>query len=318
MSQLKKPEEIKGQELNDSAKKILKLIIYNEQFINRIKFQIKEGENNTGYLIKKDFIFKIQQLNIYQLILKYITITNQKIQQLLKTNQDEEYTTLYQKVLNEFDNDIINYINKYNTEINIYSNEYEANSQNIKLNTSNWTYIINHFIILDEEIYNLFNKNKYFRKESFIYFYRNNKIFVLSDKYQYRNTTLSMYKINEKNELELEMLLYFFDANNRDECIKLIKEIGYDKYQGYLLFYENDLSSPIFDINQKQIGNAYKYNESIKDYTNYNITFEIRKIFLLYMNYQNLVKNPYINGNKFKGYYIVNKKWIQEYKTMKH
>ena len=315
VTQIIKPEEIKAQELNDNAKKILKLIIYNEQFINRIKFQIKEGENNIGYLIKNDFMFKIQQLNIYQFIKKYITITNQNIQQLLKANQDEEYTTLYQKVLNEFDNDIINYINKYNIEINIYSNEYEANFQNIKLNTSNWTYIVNHFNILNEEIYNLFiNKYKHPKKESFIYFYQKNKIFVLSDKFQYRNTTLSMYKINQKNELELEMLFNFFDENSRDECIKLIKKIGYDKYQGYLLFDENDLSSPIFDTNQKQIGNAYKYKESIKDYTDYNVTFEIRKIFLLYMNYQNLVKNPDVNGKTFKGYYIVNKKWIQEYK----
>ena len=183
------------------------------------------------------------------------------------------------------------------------------------MNTSNWAYIANHFIILDEEIYNLFiNKNRHISKESFIYFYRNNKIFVLSDKFQFRNSTLSMYMMNKKNEIELEMLLNFFDKNSRDECIKLIKEIGYDKYQGYLLFYENDLASPIFDINQKQIGNAYKYNESITDYTKYNISFEIRKIFLLYMNYKNLMKNPVANDNKFKGYYIVSKKWIQEYK----
>ena len=32
------------------------------------------------------------------------------------------------------------------------------------------------------------------------------------------------------------------------------------------------------------------------------------------MNYQNLMKNPVTNGNKFKGYYIVNKKWMLEYK----
>ena len=32
------------------------------------------------------------------------------------------------------------------------------------------------------------------------------------------------------------------------------------------------------------------------------------------MNYQNLTKNPFTNDNKFKGYYIVNKKWLQEYK----
>ena len=61
-TQVIKPE--KGPELNDNAKKILKLIIYNAKFINRIKYQTKEGENNIGYLIKNDFLFKIQQLNI--------------------------------------------------------------------------------------------------------------------------------------------------------------------------------------------------------------------------------------------------------------
>ena len=85
----------------------------------------------------------------------------------------------------------------------------------------------------------------------------------------------------------------------------------YDKYHGYLLFDEEGLVSPIFDQNQNQIGNAYKYVSSINDYTNYNISFEIRKIFMLYLNYQMLKRND----NEFKEYYIVNKNWMQKYKN---
>ena len=308
-----KLNEIKNQELNRNSKIILKLIAYNNQFLNRVKHQIKEGETNSGYFIKNDFMTEIHKLKLYQKIFKYIS-NNDKIQKLLKDNPDMDYNILYQNVLKEFDVDTINNINKENNEIKIYTHSYKINFTLLKLNTNNLTYITNNFIIINEEIYKLFtNEFNYSDNGKFIYFYRNNKIFALIDKQQYKNT-ISIYYINDRKELQLKLLLNFFNQNERDECIKLIKEIGFDKYQAFLLFDENGLVSPIFDINQKQIGNAYKYNSSIRDYTNYNISFEIRKIFLLYLNYQKLIKNPSINTYKFREYYIINKNWIQNYK----
>ena len=43
----------------------MKLILYNNQFINRIQNSKKEGEINKGYLIKYDFMIEIFKVNIY-------------------------------------------------------------------------------------------------------------------------------------------------------------------------------------------------------------------------------------------------------------
>ena len=118
--------------------------------------------------------------------------------------------------------------------------------------------------------------------------------------------------MNNKEEFELELILSFFNEKIKDESVKQIKEMGYDKYQDFLLFNDGDLVSPIFNIDKKQIGNAYKYNSSINDYIR-NINFEIRKIFLLYINYQQL-NEKFSKGNNFCEYYMVNKNWMKYYK----
>ena len=185
----------------------------------------------------------------------------------------------------------------------------------MKLNSNNYAYIPNDYIILNDELYKLFAYNEsYCKKETINYFYENKRLFIYSDIYHFKNSIL-MYHFNNNNEFEIKVIFYFFTPNSRDDCIIQIKEIGYDQYQGYLLFNEGELVSPIFDTNQNLIGNAYKYDLTIKDYSKYNISFEIRKIFLLYLNYQILLKKlKIINDNKFKEYYAVNKNWMQKYK----
>ena len=97
----------------------------------------------------------------------------------------------------------------------------------------------------------------------------------------------------------------------------MIKEDGFRKFSDYLLF-NNDFVSPIFDINQNIIGTAYKYNPEIKDYTNLNINFDIKKMFVLYSNYQKLKKKLSIQNNpkknEFSEYYVLNKDWLKVYK----
>ena len=55
-------------------------------------------------------------------------------------------------------------------------------------------------------------------------------------------------------------------------------------------------------MNENYVGNAYKYNPSINDYSKYNINFEIRKMFLLYLNYIKLRNPNPMNKTKFKDY----------------
>ena len=292
----------------------MKLILYNNQFINRIQNSKKEGEINKGYLIKYDFMVEIFKVNIYKLIFDHV-YKNKNIQNLLLTSLDEDYNSIYEKVLKEFDTDTINKINKNNDEIKEYSHVFDANIKLLKLNSNSRAYITNNFIIMNEEIYKLFafNESYCLGKDMFEYFYKGKKIFIKLDKMQSENSLLMCY-MNNKSELILESIFNFSNSTSRHDCIEQIKEEGYDKYQGYLLFNEGDLFSPIFDKNQNFVGTVYKYNSSITDYTKYNINFGIRKIFLLYLNYKK-VRNSNLSSNyKFREYYLVNKAWIKKYK----
>ena len=190
--------------LNDNAKKILKLYLYNKQFINKINNSINEGELNQGYLIKKEFMDKIYQLDAY-IYIESIIDNNKNIKSLFIENQNEDYNILFQKVLNEFDKEAINNINKSIKEIKIYTHLYKAEFNHLQLNNNNYSYITNNFIILNEEIYKLFAYSKdYCSNESYKYFYKTKKLFILPDKYQYKNTML-MCHLNDKNCFELKL-----------------------------------------------------------------------------------------------------------------
>ena len=107
-------------------------------------------------------------------------------------------------------------------------------------------------------------------KKNSVIFYQKNLVLILGENYHSQNNIL-IYKVNNKNLFGLKMILSFFYKNEKDNCVKFIKEIGYEKYQQFLLLGEDDYASPIFNIYQNQNGNAYKYDSSIQDYTNYNI-----------------------------------------------
>jgi len=192
---------------------------------------------------------KIFKLKIYSIISNYI-YNNQNIKNILRENKNEDYNSIFEKILNKFDNESINNINKFNDEIKIYPHLFHVDFRKIKLDINNLVFIANNFI--------------------------NKKIFVLLQK-----NTMLIYSVGEnKTKLELNLIFSFFDENSFKNCIKQIKEKGFDKYLNYYLLFNNNFVSPIFDKNSNQIGKAYRYISIINDYTQYNINFEIRKICL--------------------------------------
>ena len=63
-----------------------------------------------------------------------------------------------------------------------------------------------------------------------------------------------IYSVGEnKTKLELNLIFSFFDENNFKNCIKQIKEKGFDKYSNYYLLFNNNFVSAIFDKNSNQI-----------------------------------------------------------------
>ena len=312
-----KPKEILFHELNPNSQKILLLIIYYSKFVYDVQNKKKNnGANISCHLIKSQFKTNLQKTEVYKNIWNYIN-NNKNINMLLKYHLNVEINSIYDKIIKEFDANAINIINSKNNEIKIYSNENEIDSKYLKLNANNAVYIANNFFILNDEIYNLFIKessNINIHKGKYYYFINQNYVFVMLDQFQYKNSIL-VNKLNSKDELELEIILNFNNTENRDNVINQIKFLGYKKYKEFLLFGSDDKVSPIFDTNQNQIGNAYRYIPEITDYSEYNINFEIRKMFLLYFNYYKLLKKIGQNNNTFNEYYIVKKEWIQEYKN---
>ena len=312
------------QKINSESIKLLKLIIYFKRFAFEKKTSIKIKELKTGYTIKMDYFEKIKKLTSYQIIEEYIS-KNDKIQNILENdlkNHDIDNHILIQKIIKEFNEETIKEINLNKKPINIISQSDLASKELIVLNkarhSSTYAQIRNNFILLNEEIYKefrLIDSNNFYR-DKIKYIIGDNRIFILSEEFSQMNTILVFKNNNNDNKLELDLILYYnIDVNLG---FNSIKNNGMEKFLSFLLF-DNDLVSPIFDTNQKMIGTAYKYDSKIKNYTELNINFEIRKMFVLYLNYKILkykTSSAKKDKNKdFKGYYIINKDWIQEYKN---
>ena len=304
--------EFKFQNLNADSKKIVKLILYMKNLINSPSL-INKSEMQSGYFIKYEFLLELQNVKNYQLIWNYI-FNNTNIQQIINDTKIEDPNELYYKVINEFDEKIIIKSN-INNNINIFANSYHADFIRIKLNDNNYAYIASNCLLLNKEIFNLFsNKSDNDQKIQFKFFQEKDRVFILID--QFKNTkTIEVYKINSENKLEVELILDFFNLEDREDNFRQIKILGFTQYLNIFSLDLEDIVSPIYDINENQIGNIYKYDSSYKDYTKYNINLGIRKIFLLYLN-EKILKNSFFkSNNNIYEYYLVNKIYMRIYKN---
>ena len=312
----------KTYQINEESLKLLKLYIFSQKLFKEINFSIKskrKEEIKSGYFIKSDFMIKAGELKDYQIIEQYIT-NNEKIKVLFNEDFNETNEIFLKKLLNEFDQNTIYNINNSNKEEEkIYSNNFNLNINDlpsIKIDKERQIKFFRDFFILNEEIYNLF-KNQVDNNNisNYNYFCADNRIFVLVNNNNQKS--IEIYKINEKNEFEIELFLNYEEAVNLNEAFKIIMKIGYEEYlKSFSFNKENDLVSPIFNQNQKMIGNIFKYSPSIEDYADFNMNLEIKQLFFLYIYYKQLVQTSSNNNNiEFKKYYIVNEEWIQEYKN---
>ena len=306
--------------INDDSLKLLKLFIYYNNFINEIKNLSKNKKMYIGYFVKNEFFVKNKNLEDYKIIEKYLSK-----KEIINHIQDND--EFFNKILNEFDEKSINDININKNEKYSCSNNFICEFLQLKISENNYIDYINDFFILNKENYDLFKgfSMKFWEKiMEFKYFIIANNLFILIDRNR-NNSVLEVCKIKSNYEFEIDLILNYEDSQKREEAIDYIMNNGYKDYINLLLFNEDHLS-PIFDKNQKIIGNAYKYDKSINDYSIYNINLEIRKLFLLYMhykqlnnklsnNYSNYINNDNIDvNNLFDEYYIINKDWILEYK----
>ena len=294
--------------INSDSMNLLKLIIYFKKFNKEIKNHISNNKEQKGYFVKNDFIEQIQKSESYKILNDYI-INKKDIEDIINNNHNKSIEELTGLVMRQFDIKTIEQINEEKKDIDINITSFNVNLEKITLNQNVEIYYANNFILLSSEIYNLFKGWTFWNQNySSNYLMGDNKIFMI-DKEQ---KSIFVYNSNGKNELSLKLIIYLDNYN--EMVINQIKEKGFNKFKEFNLF-SNKIVSPIFDKNEEKIGYAYKYSSSIKEYDNnsINISFEMRKILLLFLNYLDIQKPNNIN-NSFKDYYLVNKNWITIYK----
>ena len=172
--------------------------------------------------------------------------------------------------------------NLSNKEMNI--NEFFAQKEIITLSKERNIDIFDNFIIVDKYILHLFIKNNLISKnnkdiKSVKHICGNNKNIILIDNQKY---ILFGSIINNENIFKLEYIFDYYNNNFRKAITELINNnINYFKQK--LFFnsnFQNDYSSPIYEYDD-EIGICYKYKNSIKDFSDYDINPEIIRIIFL-------------------------------------
>ena len=164
--------------------------------------------------------------------------------------------------------------------------------QYISINSNKYIYYANNFVFLNEEIYYLYRGWVWSDNYSDEFIIGDNKIFIVNEK----NNYILVYNIKDNIELDLELILNF--DNYESSFIERISNNGFKNFFFFFIF-SNEIS-PLFDSNEKKIGTAYKYISTKNDYINEdindNICLDLRKILILYMNYQILqTQNEIVN-----------------------
>ena len=297
--------------ISDEAMKILNLIIYIKRFNKEKNSPLKNKEKQLGYFVKKDFITEIKKLKIYKIIDEYIT-KNKNILEIIVNNNDKSLDDLSYLVQKKFEIYINEEINNENiNSIDIFCTSYNVSLEYITINSNKNIYFANNFMLLNEEVYYLFRGMAWNDNYYDYYLIGENKIFINNEKENY----ILVYNIQDNNMINLELIINI--DNSENSVLERIIENGYKNFIGYLIF-TNEVS-PLFELNGDKIGSCYKYSTSkgdyINDYINDNTCLDLRKIFILYMNYQNIeLQNNKQNNKSFKEYYLVSKMWIQNYK----
>ena len=112
----------------------------------------------------------------------------------------------------------------------------------------------------------------------------------------------------------------FFKHNDPAQLttnINLLLSNGFTQYQKYYLMFNEEIISPILDMNNNKIGQAFRYIDSMKDYSKYILEEESIKcmIKLYYLNHRLKIKfNKKYNQLRQEIYYIINEDYLKEFR----
>ena len=210
--------------------KLLKLITYLKKFNNEKDLPFKISKESTCHFVKPEFINVIQKIPMYKFIEDYIN-KNNDIQDLINNNKNKSINDLSNAIEKKFNKNIIKEINSKPVNININCSSYKVSPEQISLNRNKYIKFENNCILLDNEIYNIFD-DKWFKSQGLNYLLGEKKILIINDTQE----VILEYQINEKNELNLELILYYdSDKNNKINKNYILNQIKEDGNIFYLI-----------------------------------------------------------------------------------
>jgi len=310
-------KKLKETSLKDKIKSLILLsLIHAKMYKNKI-FELEDV-----FLIKKEYLDSFYFSEINKLI-----IENKKIQNKLKDIKTEEIS---EKNIGKFIKDLdYNKFKYYDKEISKNKNEksYEVEKEEIILSEAQKTFVYKNFCVIYKKnnIYELFKKNFGIElSESNFYFGTFNEKDVILD---YKNNILFLLISNdEKIAYNIEYILVpkaqdkiFFNQLNE------VVTLGYNNYFNRKMSFNKDNKnedyiSSIF-LKDEIIGNCYKYNSNIKDYTHLNdyskyLEYEALTNILSLYSYYILKKKTITSSFELPNkYYLVNSKFMNEIKN---
>ena len=219
--------------------------------------------------------------------------------------ENAKLQTEFCQIINNFSNKIIS--NKY--QFNVSSKPNPNYIKDIKY--------YKNFFLASEDTIKSFPIDYNIKSFKFYCYFGDNKIFIVFNGPQ--AYLIEIYYFDKFYDIIPEIFLKFNGDKELSNSLSLLIENGYYQYgRYYLLFEEKDeqnisYTSPIFDKDNREIGLAIKFDNKIKDYSQYIIDNEYKAMVKLYFNYIKF-KSKSIREKTGKYYLLINHEFIKTYK----
>ena len=304
-----------------SLKTVLSMMIDNEKIKRKMNRSLKGSKEEKFYLLNKNWFTEYIALKKMTEIINDL-IEGKIIESYIRNETDEnnpQQNHLYtiEEIIKNLENDKIGKISCNDVYLSQLSNK---DSYGVE-----WEYIYkdkekNKLLIYYRDFILISYETKELLLSEFPSQYRfyldfcqallgNNKIFVIFS----AKNLIEVCHFDKKNDIQPIMFFEHSDSIDLNKNLNLLTSYDFADYTKYFLLFNDDYISPIFDKNNNKIGQAYRYNEDLIDYSKYLSQEKIVKnlIKLYFSNF--ILKTKFNNKIVEKEFYIIDEKYLKNF-----
>ena len=183
-----------------------------------------------------------------------------------------------------------------------------------KIKINDFFYYSNFILISEDTMKSLITKideSQYFN----CYIGDNRIFYIYNDKVS--KFLIEVYNL-VNNNIVPEIIYQFYKKNELLSSLDILLKQGYIKFTDYYLMFNKEdqtyvsYASPIFNIDNKEIGYAYRYNQKISDYSDHIINNEYKSILKFY--FYNIYLKYKSKTEEDGKYYLINEEYMKKYK----